>query len=360
MNYKITPLYEECKKLGGRFVDFYGWYLPVQFEGIIAEHLHVRKWVGVFDCSHMSEFVIEGKENIAKFSKYSCENFSSLPVGKCRYTALVDVEGKIVDDIVGFKLDEETLFIVANAGTRENVAKIICGSEVGGEDISDELVKIDIQGPKSRDVLLSLGFEFIKDMKFWTGKECFWGKRILIATRAGYTGELGYEFYLSQDMGVDIWRMLVAHPVVKPCGLGARDTLRTEMGFPLSGQDITPGMTPLNASMDRFINWNHNFYGRDIILKQKEENTYPRLMGIKTSTRQAPRHGQKLLFNGVEKGIVTSGTYGPSVGTGVGIGYIDADVASPGKELFIEGKNLKVEVCEVPIYKNGTARIKFS
>ncbi|MCX8063666.1 MAG: glycine cleavage system aminomethyltransferase GcvT [Candidatus Hydrogenedentes bacterium] len=360
MNYKVTPLYEECKKLGGRFIEFGGWYLPLQFEGIVVEHSHVRQKVGIFDCSHMSEFVVEGKEGISKFSSYSCEDFLSLPVGKCRYTALVDTQGVIVDDIVGFKLDEQTLFIVGNASMREKTANLICGLDVGGEDISDELVKIDIQGPKSRDVLLSLGFDFVKDMKFWTGKECFWGKRIMIVTRAGYTGELGYEFYLSQDMGIEIWRMLTANPLVKPCGLGARDTLRTEMGFPLSGQDIMPGMTPLNASMDRFINWNHQFYGKDIILKQKEDNTYPRLMSIRTYTRQAPRHGQRLLSDGVQKGIVTSGTFGPSVGTGVGIGYLESEVAFPGTQLQVEGKDLRVEVCETPIYKNGTARVKFS
>ncbi len=360
MNYKITPLYEECKKLGGRFVDFNGWYLPVQFEGIIAEHLHVRTSVGIFDCSHMSEFVVEGSDNIASFSRHTCENFTKLPVGKCKYTALLSPNGKIVDDIVGLKLDSQTLFIIANAVTREKVAEIICNSGINGEDISDELVKIDIQGPKSREVLLELGWGFVSDMKFWTGKECYCGRHFIIVTRAGYTGELGYEFYLSYEAGIEVWRKLVSHPLVKPCGLGARDTLRTEMGFPLSGQDLLPDMTPLNASMDRFINWEHNFLGKEILLAQRQSNNYPRLAGIRTHTRQAPRHGQNLLLNGVIKGVITSGTFGPSVGTGVGIAYLQPDVSSPGTELEVEGRNIKVEVCELPIYKNGTARIKFS
>jgi len=360
LNYKVTPLYEECKKLGGRFVDFHGWYLPVQFEGIIAEHLHVRSYVGIFDCSHMSEFVVEGEDNISTFSRHTCEDFSILPSGKCKYTALLDNDGKIVDDIVGLKLDESSLFIVANSVTREKVASIICDTEINGEDISDELVKIDIQGPKTRDVLLELGFDFVADLKFWTGKECYCGRHFIIVTRAGYTGELGYEFYLSEEAGIEVWRKLVNHPMIKPCGLGARDTLRTEMGFPLSGQDILPGMTPLNASMDRFINWEHEFIGKEYLLTQKKNNDYPRLVGIKTHSRQAPRHGQNLLLNSSVKGVVTSGTFGPSVGVGVGIAYLEADASEPGTELEIEGRGLKVEVCEVPIYKNGTARIRFS
>ncbi|MGC9054918.1 MAG: aminomethyltransferase family protein, partial [Candidatus Hydrogenedens sp.] len=268
-------------------------------------------------------------------------------------------DGSILDDCVGIKLDDETLFVITNAGPLEEVSALLCNSDVHAEDISQRTVKIDIQGPKSLDVLLQSDFNSqIKELKYWTGGRLKWKDENIIITRAGYTGELGYELYLPLSIGADIWEKLVSHSEVKPCGLGARDTLRTEMGYPLNGQDILPGTTPLMASMDRFIDWEHDFIGKDFLLQQKNRGDYRVLMGIKTHTRQAPRHNQKLVFQGSEVGEVTSGTYGPSVGVGVGLAMLDKQVAIPGTVLQVAGRPLQVEVCNVPIYPNGTARKK--
>ncbi len=361
MEVKKTPLFECCEKAGGRFVDFHGWYLPVQFEGIISEHLHVRSHAGIFDCSHMGEFVIRGKEQIANFSYLTCSNFLYLPIGRCRYTVLLNNDSFIIDDCVGIKLDEETLFVVTNAGPLEQVSSLLCNSNVHAEDISNQTAKIDVQGPMSLEVLIHSGFSpQIAELKYWTGGKYEWrGEKILI-TRAGYTGELGYELYLSHNLGKEIWDTLILNKNVKPCGLGARDTLRTEMGYPLSGQDLLPNMTPLMASMDRFIDWEHDFIGKGKLLRQKEMGDYPRLMGIKTHTRQSPRHNQKLALQGHEVGIVTSGTFGPSVGTGVGLALLDKQASIPGTMLQIVDRPLQVEVCNVPIYLTGTARKKVS
>ena len=359
MELKKTPLFECCEKSGGRFVDFHGWYLPVQFEGIIVEHLHVRSHAGIFDCSHMGEFLIHGRDKISYFSFLTCGDFMPLPVGKCRYTAILNKDGSVLDDCVGMKLDEETLFVVTNAGPLEEVSSLLCPSDVQAEDITQQIVKIDVQGPRSLDVLLQAGFDSqIAGLKYWTGGRFEWRGEKIIITRAGYTGELGYELYLPVSIGADIWVKLVSHAEVKPCGLGARDTLRTEMGYPLNGQDILPGTTPLMASMDRFIDWEHDFIGKDLLLQQKNRGDYRVLTGIKTHTRQAPRHNQKIVFQDSEVGEVTSGTYGPSVGVGVGLAMLDKKVAIPGTFLQIAGRPLQVEVCNVPIYQNGTARKK--
>ncbi len=361
MELKKTPLFECCEKSGGRFVDFHGWYLPVQFEGIIAEHLHVRSHVGIFDCSHMGEFLVHGKDKIAYFSYLTCGDFVPLSVGKCRYTAILNPDASILDDCVGMKLDEETLFVITNAGPLEQVSSLLCDSDIQAEDITRQIVKIDVQGPGSLDVLLDIGISSqVGELKYWTGKEFEWEGEKIIITRAGYTGELGYELYLPLSVGVDVWNTLVSHPDVKPCGLGARDTLRTEMGYPLNGQDILPGMTPLMASMDRFIDWDHDFIGKDFLSKQKENGNYQVLTGIKTHTRQAPRHNQKLIYQDREVGEVTSGTFGPSVGVGVGLALLDKSVANSGTVLQIAGRPLQIEVCNIPIYKNGTARKKVS
>ncbi len=361
MELKRTPLFECCEKSGGRFVDFHGWYLPVQFEGIISEHLHVRSHAGIFDCSHMGEFLIHGQDKMAHFSYLTCGDFTSLPVGKCRYTALLNRDSSILDDCVGIKLNEETLFVITNAGPLEQVSSLLCDSSVQAEDITQQLVKIDIQGPKSLDVLLDSNFNpQIKGLKYWTGGTFEYKGEKIIITRAGYTGELGYELYLPISIGPDIWDKLLSHPEVKPCGLGARDTLRTEMGYPLNGQDILPGSTPLMASMDRFIDWEHDFVGKDLLLQQKDRGDYRILTGIKTNTRQAPRRNQKLMFQDHEIGEVTSGTYGPSVGVGVGLAMLDKRVANPGTVLQVVERSLQIEVSSIPIYQNGTARKKVS
>lgn len=360
MELKTTPLYEKCKQLGGRFVDFHGWYLPLQFDGILVEHQHVRSKVGIFDCSHMTEFLIHGNDKIREFSYRTITDFEKLPVGMCKYTALLSEEGTIIDDCVGVKWDAETLFVVANAGTQHEVANILCGDSIHAQDMSDQTVKIDIQGPWSREILLQNGFDCVAELKYWRGSLGQWKGKDFFITRAGYTGELGYELYLPVEIGAEIWDILVNTPEVKPCGLGARDTLRTEMGYPLSGQDIDPTMTPLEASMDRFIDWQHEFVGKDILRRQQSNGSYRRLVGIRTRTRQSPRHGQVLVANEREVGVVTSGTYGPSVGTGVGLARVDLPYSQVGSVFTIKDKNVAVEVCETPIYKGGTARIQFS
>ncbi|NIA15031.1 MAG: glycine cleavage system aminomethyltransferase GcvT [Nitrospiraceae bacterium] len=353
-----TPLCDVCVDTGAKIIDFHGWSLPLQFTSIIDEHLHVRRKAGLFDCSHMNEFLIEGPQAIRRFSRHVFTEIAALPVGRCRYAGILTAQGGMVDDCVVLRLDEDTLFVVTNAGPVERLTPYLGLGTAGVQDVSGKTAKLDLQGPASREVLLSLGIEAIETLRFWHAKRTKWqGTEILIA-RAGYTGELGYELYLPNAIAVDLWRLLTGHPLVKPCGLGARDTLRTEMSYPLYGQEITEGHTPLEAGMERFIAWLHPFDAKPAIEAQRDRGCYPVLTAIRTASRRAPRPGFALYRGGRPVGAITSGTYGPSVGHGVGLAYLSRDLSAPGNRLETGPRDLVIETASMPIYTEGSCRIR--
>jgi len=355
-----TPLFDEYAASGAKVVDFHGWALPVQFKGIIDEHLHARSKAGLFDCSHMGEFIIEGAEAIAGFDSLVFADMINLRVGLCRYSAILNEQGGIVDDCVGMKLDEETLYLVINAGPLDKVAAILkraCGS--GARNVSAETVKIDLQGPLSRDILIQAGLDGVAPLKYWNGGRIPYQGQDIIVTRAGYTGELGYELFLPAELGVSLWRRLVQEPAVAPCGLGARDTLRSEVGYPLNGEDLSTEKTPLESGMDRLINWDKDFLGKPALEALRDKGGYRQLTAIQSQDRRAPRHGFELKRDGQVVGIVTSGTFGPSVGTGVGLADLDPDCTAPGIALSAGPREIPVVTAEIPIYKDGTCRMKF-
>jgi aminomethyltransferase len=352
-----TPLHGEYAASGGKVVDFHGWALPVQFQGIVQEHLHVRAKAGLFDCSHMGEFILEGAEAIAAFDRLVYSDMVKLRVGLCRYSALLNTQGGIIDDCVGLKLDENTLYLVTNAGPLDEVDALL--APLGAvRNISAETAKIDLQGPLSRAILLELGFD-IADLKYWNGRRTTWQGHDMVVTRAGYTGELGYELFLPAAAGPLLWRALVAHPDVAPCGLGARDTLRTEVGYPLNGEDLAPDRTPLESGMGRFIAWDTEFPGKAELEKQRDANVYEVLVAIRSLDRRAPRHGFEIRQGDEVVGLVTSGTFGPSVAAGVGLARVKQSVAASGTALTAGPRALPIEIADIPIYKNGTCRQQF-
>ena len=352
-----TAIHDEYAASGGKVVDFHGWALPVQFAGIIEEHLHTRTKAGLFDCSHMGEFLLQGRPAIEALDRLVYSDMLSLRVGLCRYSALLNDNGGIIDDCVALRLDDDTWYLVTNAGPLDEVAALFEGVP-GVTNVSDETSKIDLQGPLARDILLEAGFDCVRDMKYWNGQRTTWRGTDIVITRAGYTGELGYEIFVPNAIGPELWRTLVAHPEVAPCGLGARDTLRTEVGYPLNGEDLAPDLTPLECGMERFIAWETEFSGKAKIAAQRDAGDYHVLVAIKTADRRAPRHGMELTADGVTVGTVTSGTFGPSVGHGVGLARIAQSHAAPGAALLAGPRSLPVEVAEIPIYKNGTCRMK--
>lgn len=355
---RFTPLHGIFDRYGAKVVDFHGWALPVQFSGIIQEHLHTREKAGLFDCSHMGEFVLRGADAIAAFDRLVFSDMVNLRVGLCRYSAILNEQGGVIDDCVGLRLDPDTLYLVTNAGPLDEVNGLLADIP-GVENVSEATAKIDLQGPLSRDILLELGFEALRDVKYWNGLRLTWEGHEIVVTRAGYTGEVGYEIFVPNDLAVPLWERLAAHPAVECCGLGARDTLRTEVGYPLNGEDLAPDKTPLESGMDRLIKWDKEFTGKAALEAQRDSGDHTVLVAIKSPDRRAPRHGFEIKHDGNVVGTVTSGTFGPSVGCGVGLADLPKALSEPGIALTAGPKDMKLETASIPIYADGTCRKSF-
>lgn len=353
---QYTPLCDEYAASGGKVVDFHGWALPVQFAGILDEHQHTRTAVSVFDCSHMGEFRIRGASAIAKYSDLIISNIAKVKAGRVRYGAVLNDQGGIIDDITTYKVSEDELFVVTNAGPLEEVSALFCALDAGIEDISDATAKIDIQGPKARETMRALGIAEVDDLAYFAHCPARWNGTEFLLSRTGYTGELGYELYIPRELAVPLWRAVLAIDGVKPAGLGARDTLRTEVGYGLSGQDFDASRTPLEANMAPFIAWDTPFQGKAALEAQRDRNDYPVLTAIRTADRRAPRHDFAVAQDGAHVGIVTSGTFGPSVGHGIGLAYLNQDAAVVGTKLTAGPRDLPIEVTELPFYRQGTCR----
>lgn len=353
-----TPLYNEHVALGARIVDFNGWALPLQFKGIIQEHLHTRSGCSVFDCSHMGEYRVKGREAVEKYDGQVISDVGSIPLGRGRYGAILNESGGIIDDLITFRLGEDELYVVTNAGPLEAVTERLCRKRSGVENVSEETAKIDVQGPKSREYMLRLGFEGARGLKYFNAMWTVWEGREVVLSRTGYTGELGYEIFLPNELAPVLWRRLLDMEGVAPAGLGARDTLRTEVGYALSGQDFDQSVTPLEAGMEEYIAWETEFVGKKALQAKRDEGDYPVLVGIRSADRRAPRHKQELKAEGVAVGEVTSGVYGPSVGVGVGLARVPRDLAEPGIALTAGPKDLPVVTAKPPFYTGGTCRVK--
>jgi aminomethyltransferase len=350
-----TPLHDEHLALGGRVIDFHGWALPVQYVGIVQEHVHTRTNVALFDTCHMGEFVVRGQKAREAVDRLICNDTLNLPLGRCRYGAMLNDDAGIVDDTVTMRLGEDESYVVTNAGPIEEVAALM--EAAGAENVSDATAKIDVQGPGSRDVLLRLGLDAATPLRFYTACRTEWRGVPIVLSRTGYTGELGYELYMPNDLAVPLWRALLEVEGVAPAGLGARDTLRTEMGYPLSGQDFDASRTPLEAGMERFIAWDKEFVGRDALTAKKEQDDYPVITAIRTEDRRSPRPGFEVKAQGTVVGTVVSGTYGPSVGYGIGLAYLPQAIEDIHlSELTAGPKDLPIAAVELPFYTGGTCR----
>ncbi|HOZ47971.1 MAG TPA: glycine cleavage system aminomethyltransferase GcvT [Candidatus Hydrogenedentes bacterium] len=351
-----TPLFEQHQACGGKVIDFHGWALPIQYTGIIEEHVHTRNKVSLFDCSHMGEFLIRGERSIAAFDRLVFSDIIGLRPGRCRYSAILNPQAGIVDDIIVLRLTESDLYVVTNATPLEGVARTIRAFVPRAQNLSDDTAKIDVQGPLSRDVLVRAGFAAVEPLRYYTCCRTEWrGEPILIA-RAGYTGELGYEMYIPNHLAGPLWETLLEFDEVQPAGLGARDTLRLEMGYTLYGQDVDESKTTLEAGMGRFIFWERGFIGRDALCVHREKHDYCVRTGIRSFTRQTPRQGQDVFHEHQVVGVVTSGSFGPSVGYGIGMAYVPAELTTPGTPLTVGPKRLAVETAAFPFYKHGTFR----
>jgi aminomethyltransferase len=363
MNIKNTPIYESHLRADARMTEFAGWNLPIQYTGIIDEALHCRKSVSLFDTCHMGQFSFKGDIQKSGIENAFCFPISDIKIGRCRYGFILNGIGGIIDDLIVYRIAQDELMIVVNAATTENDFQTI-GQDIGGgceyKNISDITAKIDIQGPLSRDLMAERFGEHIRSIPYFGFiKMNIMGKDAIVS-RTGYTGELGYEIYIDASAAAKLWDSLCGDSRVKPAGLGARDILRLEMGYCLYGSDIDDMTTPIEADLGVFVVTDKEYRGIRGILQQKEQGV-PRIRaGFITHSRRSPRHGYKIFHDDVMSGEITSGTFSPTLNSGIGMGYIDTALAKPGTKVVLSDGRVSVdaEIAEFPLYKNGTVRNK--
>jgi len=360
-NLKQTPLKESHLKLNARLVPFGGWEMPLQYEGILAEHNQTRNSAAMFDISHMGEFVIEGDCIESGLDSIVTPEINDMPEKSCRYGAMLNEQGGIIDDLIVFRINAEQWMIVVNGATTETDASHFekhITNKGRFTDISKQIGKIDVQGPLSREVLSSM-VDNIKKLDYYTFDEFNVLGEDVIVSRTGYTGELGYEIYFPWDKIEELWNEILKCDKVKPAGLGARDILRLEMGYSLYGHELNDTITPLEAGLMRFIDLNKNFLGKEALEKQKAQGPKKKIASFMSNSRRSPRQGHKI-FSRDEKeiGLVTSGTFSPSLGCGIGMGYVDTQSIPQEGTIFLgEGKNrFEAKTSKRPFYTNGSLK----
>ena len=360
---RLTPLADEHRRLGARTGPFGGWLMPIQYpDGIIAEHHWTRRSAGVFDTCHMGMFAITGDAETTGLEYALTCPVGSLPVGGCRYGFLLNDAGGIADDVVVMRLGDEDWIVVVNAATAtrdEQHLRAIMRRPEAVRSIAAETGKLDLQGPLSREVLRPfLPPGILETLGYYRTVRTRMADMDVIVSRTGYTGELGYELFVPRDRVVTVWGTLLHDERVKPAGLGARDTLRLEMGYPLYGQDITADTTPFEAGLERFVDLRKFFHGKSALIEQWASGIKRRLVGCRTDSRRSPRHGHRILAGGRVVGSVTSGSFSPSLGCGIALGYVETAYAEPGIGVVITdgGMELPAIVTEPPFYRDGTAR----
>jgi aminomethyltransferase len=360
---KRTSLYDAHKALGAKMVPFAGWEMPVQYPtGILAEHHAVRNGAGVFDVSHMGEFEITGPDRNAFVNRVTCNDVSALEPGGVQYSAILTSEGTFVDDCTVYRFDDKLMIVVNASNTAkawEHIVDQKGGINVRLKDISGDVGLLSVQGPKAESLLQPLTKTRLPDIAYYhfttgqvAGAECF-------ISRTGYTGEDGFELYCRERDTVKIWEALLAAGTT-PIGLGARDTLRTEMGYALYGNEIDDTITPLEAGLGWIVKLDKGspFTGDHALKIQKLKGPTRKLVGFQLQDRGFPRHGYPVNYENREVDIVRSGTMSPSLGIAIGTTYLPAAAAKVGTKFEVEcrGERLQAEVVTRPFWKKGSAK----
>jgi aminomethyltransferase len=358
---KNTALSDKHVQLGARMVPFAGYNMPVQYAGINVEHETVRKGVGVFDVSHMGEFILKGAKALDLIQRVTSNDASKLYDGKVQYSCLPNEDGGIVDDLLVYRIDEKTYMLVVNASNIEKDWNWISKFNTEGvemKDISDRTALLAVQGPKAADTLQSLTDINLGSMEYYTFKKgTFAGIDNVLLSATGYTGAGGFEIYVDNKDAEKLWNAVFEAGAafgIKPIGLGARDTLRLEMGFCLYGNDIDDVTSPLEAGLGWVTKFSKNFTNSDALLRQKQAGTKRKLVGFEMIDRGIPRHDYEIVdADGNVIGKVTSGTQSPSLQKAIGMGYVKNEFAKEGTEIFIDIRDNKVKakVVKPPFYK---------
>jgi aminomethyltransferase len=357
---KDTPLSQLHSKLGAKMAAFAGYNMPISYSGINDEHQCVRTKVGVFDVSHMGEFILKGENAIDLLQRITTNDVSKLTPGKAQYSCMTNEHGGIVDDLLVYRLGDKEWMMVVNASNiqkdwdwtmRHNDGK------VEAHDISDKTALLAVQGPLAMQLLQQLADTKLADIPYYSfAKGNFAGVDNVLMSNTGYTGAGGFELYFEKDNAERIWNKLfeIGAPLgLKPIGLAARDTLRLEMGFCLYGNDIDDTTTPLEAGLGWITKFAKDFTARSILEKQKADGVKRKLVGFEMVDRGIPRHDYEIAdANGRTIGKVTSGTQSPSLSKAIGMGYVNVEHAKPDSEIFIRirDNSVKAKVVKLPFY----------
>ncbi|MDH5588613.1 MAG: glycine cleavage system aminomethyltransferase GcvT [Gemmatimonadota bacterium] len=363
---KRTPLYAEHVALGGKLVPFAGFEMPVQYPtGITAEHKAVREAAGLFDVSHMGEFMVSGPDALALVQKTTVNDASRIEVGQAQYSAMCRPDGGIVDDLIVYRFADRYMLVVNAANLDKDwewIQEHAVGMDVSLEDHSGEIALLALQGPSAREILRTLvdvDLDAVGYYRFTEGKVA--GIQGVISA-TGYTGEDGFELYVPASDAVAVWRAVMeagSDQGLVPAGLGARDSLRLEVGYALYGNDLDDGHTPLESGLGWITKLDKgDFVGRDALVRQKEEGAPRRLVGLRLTDKGFPRPGYAVHAAGRAVGVVTSGTMSPTLGYGVAMGYVPAELSKAGTEVQIDvrGRLVEAVVQRPPFYTEGSIK----
>tara|TARA_R110002012_G_scaffold4074_11_gene18969 strand:+ start:10764 stop:11846 length:1083 start_codon:yes stop_codon:yes gene_type:complete len=358
---KNTALSHIHEQLGAKMVPFAGYNMPVSYEGVNAEHETVRNAVGVFDVSHMGEFLITGPNALELIQKVCSNDVSKLVDGQAQYNCLPNETDGIVDDLIVYKFEEGKYLLVVNASNIDKDWEWISKNNTMGAEmrnLSDDYSLLAIQGPKAVEAMQSLTSEDLSAIKFYHFKVAdFAGIEYVIISATGYTGSGGFEIYCKNSEVEQVWNKVMEAGKdfgIKPIGLAARDTLRLEMGYCLYGNDINDTTSPLEAGLGWITKFTKDFINSENLKKQKEEGVKRKLIGFELNERGIPRHDYEIVDKeGKNIGIVTSGTMAPSLSKGIGMGYVTTENSAPGTEIFIQIRNKPVAatIVKTPFYK---------
>jgi aminomethyltransferase len=361
-----TPLHDQHVELGGKMVPFAGYAMPVQYPtGITAEHRAVREACGLFDVSHMGEFDVRGPDALAAVQRVTINDAALAEVGQAQYSAMVKEDGGLLDDLIVYRFDEHYMLVVNAANRAKDLAWILDRTEdldVTVTDRSDEIALLAIQGPTAREVVRGLTDDDLDAIGYYRFAEGSVAGAPAVISGTGYTGEDGFELYLAAEDAARVWKALRSEGAdhgLLPAGLGARDSLRLEVGYALYGNDLDEDHTPLEAGLGWITKLDKgDFIGREALRKQKEEGVARKLVGLRLTERGFPRPGYDVVADGAAVGTVTSGTVSPTLAEGIALAYVPRELAAQGTELgvSIRGKPAAARVQRPPFYTEGSIR----
>ncbi|MEE9912234.1 MAG: glycine cleavage system aminomethyltransferase GcvT [Deltaproteobacteria bacterium] len=359
---KKTPLYDKHVALNAKVIDFGGWAMPVQYTNVIEEHKATRAAATLFDICHMGEIEVKGAQAVQLLQSALTRDLAGQKTGQVKLSALLNDAGGIIDDLTVYKMAEDFYTLVTNATTRERdfdrIKSILAEKKFNCrlEDVSDKTGKLDLQGPYAEGILQALTPVNLKTLPYYHFIESQVAGLAAIISRSGYTGEDGFEIYAAAARIGLIWDKLMEAGQasgMKPAGLGARDTLRLEAGMMLNGQDITEETSPLEVPYSWLVDWNKDFAGKSALSAIRDRGIQKKLVGFMMTGRGIARHGYQVKSGARAIGLVTSGTFSPTLGKAIGLAFVDIEFASPGTEISIVIRDTTSEavVVKLPFYK---------